>query len=102
MQLALRSLKRSVARHLVHPTRWDASAPVFMQRFAEAVGIAAARGRAPMVAALLTHQVAVLRGLSELAQEEASARRLLFALYDDFQHRVLAVLDAVADRVAVL
>ncbi len=85
-----------VARHVIHPTRWDASAPVFMQMFIEALTLAAASAKPPMLSALLTHQVAVVRGLADLAAANADAAKLLNGVYDDFQHRVLAVIAASA------
>lgn len=89
-----------VARHVIHPTRWDASAPVFMQVFVQALTLAAASARPPMLAALLTHQVAVVRGLADLAAANADAASLLNGVYDDFQHRVLGVIAASARHVA--
>lgn len=85
-----------VARHVVHPTRWDASAPVFMQVFIQALTLAAAAARPPMLTALLTHQVAVVRGLADLAATNDEARHLLHGVYDDFQHRILGVIAASA------
>lgn len=91
-----------ILRHVVHPTRWDAAAPAFMQIFLETVGSVAARGKPPMVAALLTHQVAVARGLADLAASDPAARGLLHGVYDDFQRRVLAVVAEAARVEAVL
>lgn len=91
-----------VARHVIHPTRWDASAPVFMQVFIQALTLAAASAKPPMLAALLTHQVAVVRGLADLASANADAASLLNGVYDDFQHRVLGVISASAREVAVI
>lgn len=89
-----------VARHVIHPTRWDASAPVFMQVFIQALTLAAASAKPPMLSALLTHQVAVVRALADLAAANADAARLLNGVYDDFQHRVLGVIAASARVVA--
>ena len=89
-----------VARHVIHPTRWDASAPVFMQVFIQALTLAAAAAKPPMLSALLTHQVAVVRGLAELAAANGDAANLLNGVYDDFQRRILGVIAATAREVA--
>lgn len=91
-----------VLRHLAHPTRWDAAAPAFMQIFLETVGIAAARGQAPILSALLSHQVAVARALADLAQVNAPAEALLHGVYDDFQRRLLMVVAEAAEVEASL
>lgn len=91
-----------VARHVIYPTRWDASAPVFMQMFVQALTLAAASSKPPMLAALLTHQVAVVRGLADLAAASDDAARLLNGVYDDFQHRILGAVAAIARLVETI
>ncbi len=92
-------VRAPLARHVEHPVAWDAGAAVFMHLFLGAAYSAASAVSSPVVAALLTHQLAAARGLADLAAEDDAAAGLLNRIYDDFQCRVL---DAVAASARVI
>ncbi len=92
-------VRAPLARHVEHPVVWNASAPVFMHLFVQAALAAAAGGASPAVAALLTHQLAAYRALVDLAAENEASAVLLNRLYDDFQSRILTVVETLAQTV---
>jgi hypothetical protein len=89
-------VRAPLARHVAHPVAWNAAAPVFMHLFVQAALAAAASAAPSVAAAMLTHQLAAYRALTDLAAEDEAAAVLLNRLYDDFQSRVLTAVEAVA------
>jgi len=91
-----------VLRHVEHPVVWDASAPLFMHVFMQAVLSAASTTAAPLPAALLAHQLAAYPGLVDLAGRDEAVAQALGHIYDDFQGRVLTAVASVAHQVEAI
>ncbi|MBN2752217.1 MAG: hypothetical protein JXQ84_05860 [Rhodospirillaceae bacterium] len=99
---AVMSVTAPIARHVAHPVVWDASAPVFMHMFMQAVLASASSSATPMVAALLSHQLAAYRAYVDLAGHSEDAALVLGRVYDDFQSRVLGALSVTVQTVDAL